>query len=368
MKVLDFFNIYVNRRHIYLLADVITASGKFMSISRNGINRVYRSPLRKSSFEETVEIFLEASCYAEMDMVKGVTENVMLGQLTGLGTGCFDILMDKSYFFAENEQQRSQIAELWKYFPDSNPYNADEPAFDSDDLMNEIDTPHHLKTPGPQTDWMKNKTPNMNDVMDLQNNFMPSPAGYTPIPMTPGYASRGMTPRQPSPHSTVYSPYADKWRHNNDMNTQIMSPMLPNNTQPMSPSISSNNYSQGGLAHSGSELKYSPLSPHYNNNSPLRGYSPSSNRRYSNGMSPSYSYNSPSSPNYSPNSSGSPSLSGPNSGSSLHTPNEAYSSFKQSYNPESPAYHVSANLIRRRDERYSDDEEGEEEEGDDAQN
>jgi hypothetical protein len=89
-------------------------------------------------------------------------------------------------------------------------------------------------------------------------------------------------------------------------------------------------------------------------------------------MSPSYSYNSPSSPNYSPNSSGkflfkkknlkiiigSPSLSGPNSGSSLHTPHDAYSSFKQSYNPESPAYHISAKLVRRKDEQYSDEESG----------
>ena len=137
----------------------------------------------------------------------------------------------------------------------------------------------------------------------------------------------------------------------------MMSPMLPVNTQPMSPSMSSNLNSANNLVHSGSELKYSPLSPHYGG-SPLRGYSPSSNRHYS-GMSPSYSYNSPSSPNYSPNSSGSPSLSGPNSGSSLHTPNSAYAGFKQSYNPESPAYHVSAGLIRKRDVQYSDDEDEE---------
>lgn len=82
-----------------------------------------------------------------------------------------------------------------------------------------------------------------------------------------------------------------------------MSPMLPINSQPMSPSMSSNINSTNNIGQSGgSELRYSPLSPHYNN-SPMRGYSPSSNRHYS-GMSPSYSYNSPSSPNYSPNSSG----------------------------------------------------------------
>lgn len=39
--VFDFFNIYVNYRHIALLADTITSNGKLMSISRNGINWVY---------------------------------------------------------------------------------------------------------------------------------------------------------------------------------------------------------------------------------------------------------------------------------------------------------------------------------------
>lgn len=78
--------------------------------------------------------------------------------------------------------------------------------------------------------------------------------------------------------------------------------MLPINSQPMSPSMSSNMNSGNNMLQSGSELRYSPISPHYNN-SPMRGYSPSSNRHY-NGISPSYSYNSPSSPNYSPNSSG----------------------------------------------------------------
>ena len=77
--------------------------------------------------------------------------------------------------------------------------------------------------------------------------------------MTPGYQGGTpgrMTPRgiqgHNSPHSIIYSPYADKnFRHMGDPQTQIMSPMLPNNTQPMSPSMSSNINSAQGLVHSG---------------------------------------------------------------------------------------------------------------------
>ena len=50
-----------------------------MSITRHGINRASAGPLLKASFEETVEMLLEAAAYAEVDKVKGVTENIMLG-------------------------------------------------------------------------------------------------------------------------------------------------------------------------------------------------------------------------------------------------------------------------------------------------
>ena len=77
--VFNFFNIYVNYRHIALLTDTITNNGKMMAISRNGINRVYQSPFRKCSFEETVDILINAAVFADVDSIKGVTESVMLG-------------------------------------------------------------------------------------------------------------------------------------------------------------------------------------------------------------------------------------------------------------------------------------------------
>jgi DNA-directed RNA polymerase II subunit RPB1 len=50
--------------------------------------------LRKCSFEETVEILLEAAVYAEFDSLKGITENIIMGQLAPFGTGCFDLVID----------------------------------------------------------------------------------------------------------------------------------------------------------------------------------------------------------------------------------------------------------------------------------
>ena len=65
-----------------------------MAITRHGINRQEVGALMRCSFEETVDILMEAAVHAEVDPVKGVSENIMLGQLAKAGTGCFDLVLD----------------------------------------------------------------------------------------------------------------------------------------------------------------------------------------------------------------------------------------------------------------------------------
>lgn len=78
--VFSAYGIYVNYRHISTLVDVMTHRGKLTSITRHGINRVDSSgPLRKCSFEETVEILLEGAMFSEVDRLSGISENVIMG-------------------------------------------------------------------------------------------------------------------------------------------------------------------------------------------------------------------------------------------------------------------------------------------------
>ena len=72
-SVIEFDGSYVNYRHLATLCDIMTAKGFIMSISRHGINRIDSSPLRKSSFEETVDILLRGAAYAEYDHMRGVS-------------------------------------------------------------------------------------------------------------------------------------------------------------------------------------------------------------------------------------------------------------------------------------------------------
>ena len=92
--VLGSYGIYVNYRHLATLTDVMTQRGHLMSIARHGINRIDSGAIRKCSFEETVEILLEAAVYSEDDALTGITENIVMGQLTPMGTGCFNLMVD----------------------------------------------------------------------------------------------------------------------------------------------------------------------------------------------------------------------------------------------------------------------------------
>ena len=41
-----------------------------------------------------VDILMEAAAHGEFDPMKGVSENIMLGQLARIGTGSFDLMLD----------------------------------------------------------------------------------------------------------------------------------------------------------------------------------------------------------------------------------------------------------------------------------
>ena len=87
----------MNYRHMSLLIDTMTYKGQLMSIDRHGINRGDIGPLAKSSFEETTDMLINASIFAEYDKVNGVSANVMLGQQPPCGTGDSRILLDEEH-------------------------------------------------------------------------------------------------------------------------------------------------------------------------------------------------------------------------------------------------------------------------------
>ena len=65
-----------------------------MAITRHGINRQDSGALMRCSFEETVDVLMDAASHAEVDPMRGVSENIIMGQLPRMGTAAFDLLLD----------------------------------------------------------------------------------------------------------------------------------------------------------------------------------------------------------------------------------------------------------------------------------
>jgi DNA-directed RNA polymerase subunit A" len=94
MHVLDEQGMDVDVRHIILVADMMTADGAIRQIGRHGISGSKNSALARAAFEVTINHLLGAGIAGAKDPLRGITENVILGQLIPLGTGSIDLLMN----------------------------------------------------------------------------------------------------------------------------------------------------------------------------------------------------------------------------------------------------------------------------------
>ncbi|MEM2339371.1 MAG: DNA-directed RNA polymerase subunit A'/A'', partial [Nitrososphaerales archaeon] len=93
MGTLNEQGLEVDIRHVYLVADLMTSKGFLQQIGRHGIAGTKASVLAKAAFEITVPTLAEAAIKGEVDELKGVTENVIVGLPIPLGTGMIDVFM-----------------------------------------------------------------------------------------------------------------------------------------------------------------------------------------------------------------------------------------------------------------------------------
>ena len=93
MSVLNEQGMDVDVRHIILVADMMTSDGTIRQIGRHGISGSKNSALARAAFEVTIRHLLGAGIAGTKDPLRGITENVILGQLIPLGTGSIDLLM-----------------------------------------------------------------------------------------------------------------------------------------------------------------------------------------------------------------------------------------------------------------------------------
>jgi DNA-directed RNA polymerase beta' subunit len=104
--VIEFDGTYLNYHHMALLCDRMTFTNKMISIFRHGINNDDIGPIAKASFEETPEMFLKAARHGELDMMRGISANVMCGQEGLFGTASFQVVLDLNEMIKLDEKYK----------------------------------------------------------------------------------------------------------------------------------------------------------------------------------------------------------------------------------------------------------------------
>jgi DNA-directed RNA polymerase II subunit RPB1 len=346
-NVLKPYGIYVNYRHISILCDLMTQKGNLTSITRHGLNRAEYGPIRKASFEETVEILLEAGIFSEKDELKGISENILLGKLTNVGTGNFDLLIDFNAF--ENENKKNE---------DDYQNDDDEMILNSNYNQDDLTTHTPVIQNTPNYNYQNN--PNIRfSTYEANPNFTPAP-DYNSASISPfnhagsiykGDSSFISTPNPSQniihPSSPEYNPQSDYYK-----TPAPYSPMANDDTNRQSEYIGS---------------AYSPRM-----SSPLNSGSGFYSRRYPQGTGtrgPNSTY-SPTTPGIMRPSSNSPQYmqgsgmynSTPKIQDSVNT--SQYAPASPNYYPTSPTYHVAVNNsspFYGQDRKDEDDEEEDEE-------
>ena len=94
VEVMEFADVYINYHHLSLLCDRMTSTENMVAIFRSGILNDDIGPIAKSTFEVHTEVLLNASRHADFDHMRGVSANVMMGQMGVFGTGSFQVVLD----------------------------------------------------------------------------------------------------------------------------------------------------------------------------------------------------------------------------------------------------------------------------------
>ncbi|OSX68017.1 hypothetical protein POSPLADRAFT_1177028 [Postia placenta MAD-698-R-SB12] len=343
-SVIEFDGSYVNYRHLALLCDLMTHRGSLMAITRHGINRADTGALMRSSFEETVEILMEAAAVGERDDCHGIAENVIFGQMAPMGTGAFDVALDIDMLKDVIVDHRLPVQSMLAAQVEGGmtpgqvamtPYDSNSPMWNQD-----------VSFKGETAAF----TPLANNGGDEPGDFSYLGFGQSPrgaggmSPAAPGYSPSSpnvYSPTSPyvppSPFNGATSPFGTSPYATSPFYDRGRGPTSPTYS-PTSPALNltSPGYSPTSPRYSPTSPSFSPTSPRYSPQSP--SFSPTS-PRYS-PTSPSFSptsprspaHMSPSSPKYSPTSPTSPS-------SPKYSPTSpAYSPASPAYSPASPAY------------------------------
>ncbi|KAL7286577.1 hypothetical protein TKK_0019204 [Trichogramma kaykai] len=90
--VMENHGMSIDRRHLTLVADLMTRDGTVLGVNRQGLSKQKVSVLNLASFENTTDHLYDGAYYGQRDAITGVSESIIMGIPAPIGTGCFQLL------------------------------------------------------------------------------------------------------------------------------------------------------------------------------------------------------------------------------------------------------------------------------------
>lgn len=112
LQVLEDQGLDVDLRHLLILSDLMCQNGTVLSIGRHGISGSKSSVFARAAFEVTVNQLLDAGIYGEEELLLGIPENVIIGQIVPMGTGGVELMMsldDNLKILKEKEKKEKKL-------------------------------------------------------------------------------------------------------------------------------------------------------------------------------------------------------------------------------------------------------------------
>ena len=119
-------------------------NGEVMSINRHGLKKENIGPLAKASFEETTDQLLDASLFGEFDNIKGVSSNIMVGQIPNCGTGDSTLLLDEDMLNTQEDIPDETETNINSYFESSEYCQASDIKFSLNDIKDNTDYDNYV--------------------------------------------------------------------------------------------------------------------------------------------------------------------------------------------------------------------------------
>ena len=108
-KILETQGLNIDKRHLMLVSDTMTASGGVKGITRMGIISDKSSVLARASFETPVKHFVNATKTGKKDRLASVIENIIMNQPVPVGTGLPGLLVKVTGPLADQKDKKGKV-------------------------------------------------------------------------------------------------------------------------------------------------------------------------------------------------------------------------------------------------------------------